>query len=110
MGAIAFALSQTVPLPVTMTYVLLCISGVGIHSYRGGFWALPSQFLTDKAAAASLGLINSLGNLGGFAGPYAVGFFSTRTGNYKAGIAYLIASAVAGAMFTLAVSKKSHHQ
>ena len=105
-GATAFAFSQNTGVPVWFILVLLCISGAGIHAYRGGFWALPATFLTGTAAAASMGLINSFGNLGGFAGPYAVGYLSTRTGNYRSGVYYLVASAVTGALLTLAVRRR----
>ena len=102
-GASAFAFTQAAGLPPVAAILLLCVSGAGIHAYRGGFWALPSTFLTGTAAAAGLGLINSFGNLGGFAGPYMVGYLSSRTGNYRSGVYYLVASAIAGALFTLAV-------
>jgi nitrate/nitrite transporter NarK len=70
-----------------------------MYGYLGGFWALPTSFLTGTAAAASIGLINSLGNLGGFAGPYIVGYISNRTGSFLGGLLYLSASAmVAGLM------------
>ena len=51
-------------------------------------------FLSETAAAACNGLINSCGNLGGFAGPYAVGFLTDETGTYAAGVFYLVGSAV----------------
>ncbi len=44
------------------------------------FWCLPSMMLTGGAAAAGIALINSLGNLGGFIGPYVIGFVKDRTG------------------------------
>lgn len=50
------------------------------------FWALPSQFLTGAAAAGGIGLINSLGNLGGFAAPYATGALEDLTGDNRAGM------------------------
>jgi ACS family tartrate transporter-like MFS transporter len=48
---------------------------------------LPSEFLTGYSAAAGIALINSVGNLGGFAGPYMIGRIATRTGNPYAGLA-----------------------
>ncbi len=109
-GAAAFAFTQTTALPLWGVLGLLCISGAGIHAYRGGFWALPGTFLTGTAAAASMGLINSFGNLGGFAGPFAVGYLSTRTGNYRTGVYYLVASALAGALFTLLIRSRTARQ
>ena len=66
---------------------LLCLIAAGIYSFFGPFWALPSEFLTGYSAAAGIALINSIGNLGGFAGPYTIGAIATRTGNLYAGLA-----------------------
>jgi len=73
------------------------------HSYIPVFWQLPTSFLTEAAAAACIGMINSFGNLGGFAGPYVIGFLTDRTGGYGAGIVYLGAMALAGAVLVLSV-------
>ena len=53
------------------------------------FWALPSLLLTDTAAAGSIGLINSVGNLGGFVGPFLLGFVESRTDSFLPGLLYL---------------------
>ncbi|PWU07337.1 MAG: MFS transporter, partial [Terriglobia bacterium] len=55
---------------------------------------IPTSFLGASAAAGSIGLINSVGNLGGFAGPYTIGWLSDLTGSYAGGL-----WAVAGALF-----------
>jgi nitrate/nitrite transporter NarK len=47
---------------------------------------MPTAFLGATAAAASIGLINAFGNLGGFAGPYLIGYFSVRNGAYSGGL------------------------
>ncbi|HSU54467.1 MAG TPA: MFS transporter [Candidatus Dormibacteraeota bacterium] len=58
----------------------------GIKAYQPAFWSLPSLFLTDTAAAGSIGLINSLGNLGGFFGPSIFGLLEKHTRSFTAGI------------------------
>jgi sugar phosphate permease len=68
-----------VMIPVTMT-------AVGVFSAIPSFWSLPSRFLTGAAAAGGIGLINSVGNLGGFAAPYATGALNDLTGSNKAGM------------------------
>src|SRR5205085_8222864 len=73
-----------------------------------GFWALPTSFLTGTAAAASIGLINSIGNLGGFVGPYVVGYLSNAaksgTANpYAGGVFYLSVSALVAAGLILSL-------
>ncbi len=67
---------------------------MGIMSYYPPYWALPTRLLSERAAAASFGFINLIANLGGFAGPYAVGFLTDRTGTYVAGVMLLVATAI----------------
>ncbi len=86
-----------------MAIAMLCITGAGNAGYLPGFWALPTSFLSGTTAAASIGLINSFGNLGGFVGPYVVGYLSTRTGSYYGGILYLSASAMVAAFLILSL-------
>ncbi len=62
------------------------IAAVGIFAALPVFWALPTRFLTGAAAAGGIGLINSLGNLGGFAAPYATGALEDSTGSDRAGM------------------------
>jgi ACS family tartrate transporter-like MFS transporter len=57
----------------------LCAASFGIWGTVGPFWAMPTSRLTRTEAAVGIGLINSVGNLGGFAGPYVVGLISTAT-------------------------------
>lgn len=66
--------------------VPVTLAAIGIFSALPVFWALPSKFLTGTAAAGGIGLINSLGNLGGFAAPYATGALSDATGSNRAGM------------------------
>lgn len=63
-----------------------------VHGYQPCFWALPTATLGESAAAASIGLINSLGNLGGFAGPFLLGYLATRTGSFLSGLTCLVAN------------------
>jgi MFS transporter, ACS family, tartrate transporter len=81
--------------------VMLSIATIGFYSAHGGFWPLPNVFLGRAAAAASLGLINSFGNLGGFLGPYLLGIFSDRTGSFGPGLLYLSACSLASGLLLL---------
>jgi ACS family tartrate transporter-like MFS transporter len=65
--------------------VALCIASLGIYGALATFWSLPTALLSGTAAAAGIALINSVGNLGGFVGPYAVGALSDATGSFLAG-------------------------
>jgi ACS family tartrate transporter-like MFS transporter len=53
---------------------------------------LPTTILSESAAAASVGLINSIGSLGGFVGPFVMGYLMTRTGSFVSGLAWLLAN------------------
>jgi ACS family tartrate transporter-like MFS transporter len=80
-------------LPLTIACFMIAFAG--IKSYQPAFWSLPSLFLTDVAAAASIGLINSVGNLGGFLGPTVFGALEKSTGSFAGGIYYLCCSLAA---------------
>jgi ACS family tartrate transporter-like MFS transporter len=81
----------------------LSIATFGFYGSKGPFWAMPSMFLTGTAAAASIAWINSIGNLGGFFGPWYVGVVKDMTGSYAGGLyglAFLcLISAIVCAMF-----------
>ena len=77
--------------------MLFALAVMGVRSYLTPFYALPKLFLEGPAAAGAIGLINAIANLGGFAGPWALGTLSKRTGSYAAGFVYLaITTALAG--------------
>jgi D-galactonate transporter len=69
----------------------LTIGGAGIFACLPIFWTLPTAFLSGAAAAGGIALINSIGNLAGFAGPSAVGLLKDATGSYTAGLLSLAA-------------------
>ena len=82
---------------------MFCLAAAGTAGYLPGFWALPTSFLTGTAAAACIGLINSVGNLGGFVGPSIVGYLSKQTGSYVWGVLYLSASALVASTLILSL-------
>jgi MFS transporter, ACS family, tartrate transporter len=88
---------------IGLSIAMFSLGVVGLYGYLPGFWALPSRFLTGTAAAASIGLINSIGNLGGWAGPYVVGYLSRVTGSFLAGGLYLSLSALIAAILILSL-------
>jgi ACS family tartrate transporter-like MFS transporter len=81
----------------------LSVATFGFYGSKGPFWSMPPMFLTGTAAAASIAWINSIGNLGGFFGPWYVGFIKDLTGSYAGGLyglAFLcVISAVVCALF-----------
>ena len=75
---------------VVLTVCLFSLVCAGYFSFHPAFWAVPTAFLSESAAAASIGLINSLGNLGGFFGPWITGYLVHRTRSFNAGLLYLV--------------------
>jgi MFS transporter, ACS family, tartrate transporter len=80
-----------------LTIACFMVGFAGLKAYLPAFWAMPSLFLTGPAAAGSIGLINSLGNLGGFFGPAVIGKVQTVTGSFVGGIYYLSVSILVSA-------------
>jgi MFS transporter, ACS family, tartrate transporter len=64
----------------------MSIAAVGFYGSKGPFWAMPPMFLTGTAAAAAIAWINSIGNLGGFFGPWYVGVIKDATGSFSGGL------------------------
>jgi ACS family tartrate transporter-like MFS transporter len=75
----------------TLKMISLCVAGFGIFACLPVFWTLPTAFLSGAAAAAGIAVINSIGNLAGFAGPFAMGWIKDHTGSYTGGLLLLAA-------------------
>jgi MFS transporter, ACS family, tartrate transporter len=73
---------------------------IGIYGSRASFWPMPSIFLTGTAAAGAIALINATGNLGGYVGPFVVGWIKNETNSFQAGLYFLAACALMGAVIT----------
>ena len=80
---------------------LLSLATIGFYCAHPGFWPLPNLLLGRAAAAASLGLINSFGGLGGFAGSYMLGRFNDRSGSLGPGLLYVSACSFASGLLVL---------
>jgi MFS transporter, ACS family, tartrate transporter len=84
-GAIALVFAaysaSTTPVIAGLSVALL-----GVFAMMGPFWSMPTTFLSGAAAATGIALINSIGNLGGFFGPYIIGLLRTSTGEFRGGL------------------------
>lgn len=87
-GSAGLAASAVSPNPL-LSFVALCVAAVGIWSMFGVFWAMPADLLSSTAAAGGFALINSIGTLGGFSGPFLIGFVRERTGTFTASLLLL---------------------
>jgi len=76
------------------TIFAISVAVLSVFSMMGPFWAVPTGILSGTAAAAGIAFINSVGNLGGFVGPYVIGVVRTSTGQFKGGL-LLVGAALA---------------
>ncbi len=89
-AAAGIAASTALDDPV-LKMTAFCIAGFGVFGAMPVFWTLPTAFLSGAAAAGGIAMINSIGNLAGFAGPYALGWIKDATGSYAGGLLALAA-------------------
>lgn len=90
-GVVLSALTQHL---VVLSLILIIAAGFGLYAYLGPFWALVGQFLPPETTGAGFGLINAVGNLGGFFGPFIVGFLDTATKSFVTGFVFLGVAAI----------------
>ena len=102
LAAIGFAASAYLVTPV-LGMLALTVAAIGDLGSRGPFWALPGRFLASDASAAGIALINTVGSIGGFVGPYAVGLVKQATGNFTGGLLMLAALMFVASIATLAL-------
>jgi ACS family tartrate transporter-like MFS transporter len=79
----------------------LSLVAFGVLGWLGPFWALPTAFLRGQAAAGGIALINSMGAVGGFVGPYLIGNIKERTGEFAPGLLLLAGSLATAAVIVL---------
>lgn len=92
---------------IWLSFSLLTVALCGAFGAFSPFWSIPPSFLTGAAAGGAIAMINSVGNLGGFFGPYLVGFLKDFTGSFNAAIVFLGISMVFGAMIILLTTRKA---
>jgi MFS transporter, ACS family, tartrate transporter len=100
--ALALAVASRANLGWSLLFFVL--AGGSFYGFQPVFWTVPTRFLRGSAAAASIGLINSIGNLGGFVGPVVMGYLAGRTHSFRAGLLYLVTSLFLSGLAMLAVS------
>jgi ACS family tartrate transporter-like MFS transporter len=108
MGVSALSLAAAAIVPDSILK-MVCFTFVafGVYSSLPVFWTLPSAFLSGVSAAAGIAVINSLANLSGFLGPYAMGWIKTSTGKYTDGL--LVVAAIAGIATLIIVGLEKRH-
>ena len=104
---VALALAVLSGSNLALSVALFVVAGGAFYGFQPVFWAVPTRFLSESAAAASIGLINSVGNLGGLVGPMVMGYLASRTHSFSAGLLYLVASLFASGILMLAVGRRA---
>jgi ACS family tartrate transporter-like MFS transporter len=99
-GGLAFAASAFVH-DLVPSILLLSIAALGFASMLAPFWALATSAVGGTGAAAGIALINSVGNVGGFVGPYLLGWVLDATHSFAAGLVVIGAILIAGGALVL---------
>jgi ACS family tartrate transporter-like MFS transporter len=92
---------------ISMSFITLSLAGM--YCFKGPFFALPSMLLAPSTTVVGIAVINSIGNLGGFLGPYAIGILKESTGSTGAGLIFLSVMLLIGFILVLFIRKDSSH-
>lgn len=106
LAALSLAISAFLHTPL-LKMLAITIAVASILSFQATFWAIPSGFLTGRAAAGGLALIVSIGNLGGFVGPSVIGFIRETTQGFTYPLIFVAGALLLGAVITLALGDPS---
>ncbi|QYD67710.1 MFS transporter [Paraburkholderia edwinii] len=105
-GALGLVLSVLWAHSTLLAMISLTLATMGILTTLPLFWSLPTAFLAGAGAAAGIAMINSIGNLAGFLGPYAVGWLKEATASNATGMYLLAAFMVLGGLLAVGVPKR----
>jgi MFS family permease len=89
-----------------LSFVFISLVGAGSYGVLGPFWAIPTETLPRAVSASAMGLVNALGNLGGYFGPLVVGYLNQRTGNFIYAFGLLSVGWLVGAALTFLLHKR----
>ena len=106
MTALGYVMAALLPTPLGRVAGLALVI-TGVESFLAPFWCLPSVLLRGSAAAAAIALVNSVGNLGSFAGSYVVGWLADATGGTTVGFLLLAAVALAAALLSVVLRRQA---
>jgi len=99
LGATGLFLSAWLTVPA-MQLAALCLVAFALFSCTAIFWTLPGRFFSGASAAAGIALINSIGNLGGYLGPFGIGALKEHTGQLSSGLYFLAVMMLFGLVLT----------
>jgi ACS family tartrate transporter-like MFS transporter len=97
-------LGQPRSIPVSIVlFTMVCMA----FAYLPTFWAIPTEILSQSAAAAAVGMVNAVASVAGFAGPHLFGYLNARTGSFSYGLTLMMISALAGGLLILCIPKSA---
>jgi ACS family tartrate transporter-like MFS transporter len=100
-------LGQPRSIPVSIVlFTMVCMA----FAYLPTFWAIPTEILSQSAAAAAVGMVNAVASVAGFAGPHLFGYLNARTGSFSYGLTLMMISALAGGLLILCIPKSAREQ
>lgn len=102
---IVFCIATMFPKHMWLAYFLICVTGLLSKAMQSPCWSMPSLVFPPGVAGGARGIINGIGNLGGFLGPVLVGWFTTKTGNMNYGIYSLTIILLIGGSVTMLMPK-----
>jgi predicted MFS family arabinose efflux permease len=102
-AGLIFGLLTLVRHEVPLAIACLLLGSGLLYAYFPVFWTIPTMMLSEAAAAATFGLITSIGQLGGLAGPYSIGFLNDRTHSLAASFAFIALVYVAAGSLILSL-------
>jgi MFS family permease len=105
--AVCFLLSTLLKNQIWVSFGFLVACGLFMQSASSIFWTIPPVLFPAEVAGGMRGMINAIGNLGGFVGPFAVGWFRTTFHSYDAGVYFLVMMLVAGFLLSLSLPAKT---
>lgn len=108
-GTIGFIATPHSPSP-EISLLFICLTAVGVYGGMGVWWTMPTTFLSGAAAAGAMGLINSSGNMGGWVGPYMLGFINGHTGSFTYGYYVMGACMFLAGLLILTLPKSMEHK
>jgi ACS family tartrate transporter-like MFS transporter len=106
LAAVALLGLLSQPRSLVLSVVLFTVV-CSAYAYLPVFWAIPSEILSQPAAATAVGMINAVGSVAGFAGPFLFGYLHTRTNSFSPGLSLMMLSALAGGLLVLCVPRSA---
>jgi MFS transporter, ACS family, tartrate transporter len=94
------------PHSTPLALALISLATLG-NAYLPAMWAMPTEYLTKSAAAAAVGMINAVGSVAGFAGPYLFGYLNTKFGSFSYGLAVLMFTSLFAGLLVLRIPKRT---